>query len=208
MYKFAQELGGLAVNLEHRYFGESLPAGPDWASYKPEDYKHLTLDNVMMDAKTFVESIKKNLTGAQDAPVFVASGKSASTDQLFPVLTSVTGSYGGFLVTMIRQNHPETFDGVLASSAPLRLSNGPIATSLSNEFGWWNYVNRIYLEKSAEAAFKVGEAFSALKLRFLKSPHPISTVDTNKANVMQTIPRRFNKNSVFVHLLSRLWSIS
>lgn len=34
----------------------------------------------------------------------------------------MTGSYGGFLTAMLRLNHPDTFDGAIASGAPLHLT--------------------------------------------------------------------------------------
>lgn len=76
MYHFAQELGGIAATLEHRYFGLSAPFGND--SYTSENIAHLTLDNVIGDAVNFVEGIRANVTGAENSPVIIASGKSHS----------------------------------------------------------------------------------------------------------------------------------
>ena len=59
---WAKELGGLTATLEHRYFGQSLPFGN--ASYTQDNFKYLTLENVMQDAVNFFGFIKSNVTGA------------------------------------------------------------------------------------------------------------------------------------------------
>ncbi|OTA85840.1 hypothetical protein M434DRAFT_35996 [Hypoxylon sp. CO27-5] len=96
MYEYAKQLGGLAVSLEHRYFGQSLPFGQD--SHTPSNMKYLTLDNVMADAVSFIDYIKETHNGASDSKAIVASG-----------------SYGGFLAAAFRLNHPDTIFESLAS---------------------------------------------------------------------------------------------
>jgi alpha-beta hydrolase superfamily lysophospholipase len=123
-HDFAKELNGIAVALEHRYFGESVPFGADLSNYTPQQWKYLTLDNVMDDAVYFVQSLKKNVTGAHNATTFAAGG-----------------SYGGFLMTMFRQNRPEIFTGVLASSPPIRAFFGGNETNVPDQFNWWTYVH-------------------------------------------------------------------
>jgi len=124
MYSFAQELGGIAVALEHRYFGESLPFGPNETAYTQAQWAPLTLENVMDDAVALIDHIRTTIPNATQAPAFVASG-----------------SYGGFLATMFRQNHAETFTGALASAPPLRGFVGGNATGAVDEFNWWRYLS-------------------------------------------------------------------
>ena len=124
-HDFARNLNGIGVALEHRYFGESVPFGADLANYTSQQWSYLTLDNVMDDAVQFVQSLKSNVTGASNATVFAASG-----------------SYGGFLMTMFRQNRPETFAGVIASSPPIRAFFGDNETTVPDQFNWWNYVRK------------------------------------------------------------------
>lgn len=68
---WAEELGAIVASLEHRFFGKSLPSSFDGttASYAP-----LTLENVMEDAVTFLDFIKKNVTGAADSKAIVEGG--------------------------------------------------------------------------------------------------------------------------------------
>lgn len=72
MYHFAEQLGGIAATIEHRYFGLSVPFGND--SYTHENIVYLTLENVIADAVNFVEGIRANVTGAENSPVIIASG--------------------------------------------------------------------------------------------------------------------------------------
>ncbi len=73
-YSWAQELGGIAVSLEHRYFG--APFGAKDPPTQPEEFKYLTLDNVVADAANFVETLKKDITVAESSKAIVASGES------------------------------------------------------------------------------------------------------------------------------------
>ena len=62
MEDWAERLGALAISLEHRYFGLSIPYGLNYTEYpkwSPSVYKHLTLENVLRDGVSFVNYIKK-----------------------------------------------------------------------------------------------------------------------------------------------------
>ncbi|XXH02210.1 hypothetical protein Hte_008578 [Hypoxylon texense] len=143
MYEYAKQLGGLAVSLEHRYFGQSLPYGQD--SHTPSNMKYLTLDNVMADAVSFVSHIKEANEGAADSKAIVASG-----------------SYGGFLAAAFRLNHPDTFFGALASAGPVKSFSN---SSDPDTYNWWRWVNRIYLDQSKDASYKIQNAFQVLQER-------------------------------------------
>ncbi|KAE9405742.1 hypothetical protein BT96DRAFT_915948 [Gymnopus androsaceus JB14] len=148
LYSWAQELGGIAASLEHRYFGESLPFGND--SWTRDNIKYLTLDNVMDDAVEFVNWIKSNVTGAESSPVIVSSG-----------------SYGGFLTAIFRLNRPEAFFGGVASAAPTAMISQNEQNNTAR-FNWYNWVSNVYSDRSAEAAAKIQGGFQALESR-LKS---------------------------------------
>lgn len=72
LYDWAQELNGVAVSLEHRYFGASKPFGNE--SGTNENLQYLTLENIMDDAVAFLGQVKENVTGAANAKVVMASG--------------------------------------------------------------------------------------------------------------------------------------
>ncbi|KAI1378058.1 peptidase S28 [Hypoxylon crocopeplum] len=145
VYEYAKQLGGLAVSLEHRYFGQSMPFGKN--SHTISNLKYLTLDNVMADAVSFIEHVKATNKGAADSRVLVASG-----------------SYGGFMAAAFRLNHPDTFFGSLASAGPVRSFSN---SSDPETFNWWRWVNRIYLDRSEEASNKIQNAFQVLQKRLV-----------------------------------------
>lgn len=147
LYEWANELGGLTATLEHRYFGPSAPFGN--ASFTNADFRFSTLDNVMADAVEFVAQLKRNVTGARNSKVSVHSG-----------------SYGGFLAAAFRMNHPDTFDAALASTGPVvgfGDENDP------DSYGWYDWLNRLYLTHSLEAATSIGNAFDALASKFARN---------------------------------------
>lgn len=136
MYEWAKELGGIAVALEHRYFGESTPFGPE-KSYTNDGFRYLTLDNVMADAANFVDMIKDNVTGAADSKCIVASGTYiVATFELSNGY--IQGSYGGFLAGAFRLNRPDSFFGAIASAGPVM---GFGNSSDPESYNWWNWVS-------------------------------------------------------------------
>ena len=118
---WAAELGALVISLEHRFFGLSNPSN---ASDHVEKYQSLTLENVMLDAVSVIEHIQNTIPGAKHSQVIVSGG-----------------SYGGFLTTVLRINHPETFFGALPLAAPLR----SIGANYQNpgRYEWFKWVRTL-----------------------------------------------------------------
>ncbi|KAJ4299976.1 hypothetical protein N0V90_005224 [Kalmusia sp. IMI 367209] len=141
LYEWAKELNGLAVSLEHRYFGPSKPFGN--ASSENQNRVYLTLDNVMADAVEFIGQLKSNISGSNASKVVVASG-----------------SYGGILTGAFRLNHPETFDVAIASAGPVMGFGG--AEDIES-YNWWNWINRLYFDHSLKASEKIKNAFENLQ---------------------------------------------
>lgn len=96
----SKELNGLIVFGEHRYFGKSMPFDPQYA-FNTSNNTYLTVDQVMMDYNQLIKSIRYQY-GAMDKPCIVFGG-----------------SYGGMLAAWLRMKYPQTFQGALASSAPI-----------------------------------------------------------------------------------------
>jgi pimeloyl-ACP methyl ester carboxylesterase len=109
----------------------------------------------MADAATFVEYLRKTFKGAENSKAIVASG-----------------SYGGFLATVFRQNYPNVFYGAIASAPPIEglLDNA----SDPYRYNWNIWLNNVYQDRSALASSKIKNAFKALEKRF--SSENISTL--------------------------------
>ncbi|KAM8822258.1 lysosomal Pro-X carboxypeptidase isoform 1-T1 [Synchiropus picturatus] len=109
MWDVQEELGAMLVFAEHRYYGESLPFGPD--SYR--DSKHLnylTSEQALADFALLVQNLKQSVPGAAESPVI-----------------AVGGSYGGMLAAWFRMKYPHVVIGALASSAPIWQFPGLVA---------------------------------------------------------------------------------
>ncbi|OTA06115.1 hypothetical protein A9Z42_0068560 [Trichoderma parareesei] len=134
----------MVISLEHRFFGLSDASN---TTDPIEKYKSLTLENVMLDAVTFISHIKHTIPGAKDSKVIVSGG-----------------SYGGFLTTVLRMNYPEVFYGAVPYAPPLR----SIGANYQNprRYDWFNWVNQVYWDLSAAAASKMRDAFTLLAQRF------------------------------------------
>ena len=105
----AQRMNATVVFGEHRYYGESFPFNNRTVAMQRENLKYLSVEQVMMDYVTLLESIKAN--GSYDQ----------NTQDLNPrtPIYVFGGSYGGMLATWLRMKYPATFHGAIASSAPI-----------------------------------------------------------------------------------------
>jgi hypothetical protein len=98
--QLAQETQGIAVVLEHRYYGESIPT-PDLST---ENLRFLSTDQSLADLAYFAQNIvfpgleDHNLT-APNVP-YIAYG----------------GSYAGALVAFLRVLYPDVYFGAISSS--------------------------------------------------------------------------------------------
>ncbi|KAJ9610426.1 hypothetical protein H2200_005203 [Cladophialophora chaetospira] len=145
-YSWAKQTHGIAVSLEHRYFGESAPFNSTDPTKQQYEYSFLTLDNVMADSANFVNYLKKSISGASNSKAIVYSG-----------------SYGGFLCTVLRQNHPEAFYGAIASAPP---AAGIGSDPNSEDWYTWNiWLNNVYQDASAEGSSKLKNAIQTLEQR-------------------------------------------
>lgn len=123
--QYAIELGGIAVSLEHRFFGLSIPVADlsyennlEWPT---SALASLTLDNVLLDSVTFLEWIRSSVPGAERSKII-----------------GFGGSYAALISAMERLHHPETFFAAFPTAGPFRGlvsdPNDPLT------YGWGNWV--------------------------------------------------------------------
>ncbi|KAJ9608377.1 hypothetical protein H2200_007365 [Cladophialophora chaetospira] len=108
--KFLKDHGGLGIVWEHRYYGTSLPPGPNLKKSKEEDFKYLTTQQALSDVVVFADS-------------FSRPGKAFAGLDLTPKKTPwifVGCSYPGARAALMRVAHPETIFASYASSAPVQ----------------------------------------------------------------------------------------
>eukprot|EP00731_Ephydatia_muelleri_P031411 Em0022g925a len=103
MWDIAPQFNAMLVFAEHRYYGDSLPFGPD--SYKDADHlAFLMSEQALADFAELVTGLK-GIYG--DMSVFAFGG-----------------SYGGMLAAWFRMLYPSVVVGSLASSAPIWMFPG------------------------------------------------------------------------------------
>lgn len=98
--QLAQENNGIAVVLEHRYYGTSIPT-PDLST---ESLRFLTTEQALADVAYFAKHIK--FPGLEDQSV---------TAHDVPYI-AYGGSYAGAFVAFLRVVYPDLFFGAISSS--------------------------------------------------------------------------------------------
>lgn len=100
LFDIAPQFGALIIFAEHRFYGQSLPAGPIKSFRKPY-LGLLTIEQALADYAVLLDTLKVELNFT-DAPI-IAFG----------------GSYGGMLAAYMRQKYPNIIVGALAASSPV-----------------------------------------------------------------------------------------
>lgn len=101
MWDWAPEFRALLIFAEHRYYGKSMPYGPQ--SFKsPDKLGYLTVEQALADYADLLEHIRHTLPGAANSQV-----------------VSFGGSYGGMLAAWFRIKYPHVTVAALAASAPI-----------------------------------------------------------------------------------------
>ncbi|KAJ2333074.1 hypothetical protein GGI00_002501, partial [Coemansia sp. RSA 2681] len=114
--ELARATGGLAVLLEQRFYGESVPD-----SSGTDVWQYLTVEQMMADIKRLAEHIGSTI------PEWVMPARQqrrrgrASTGM--PVVL-IGGSFAGSLMVWTKQRYPDFESVVVASSAPLYVVDG------------------------------------------------------------------------------------
>ncbi|RCI17232.1 hypothetical protein L249_2443 [Ophiocordyceps polyrhachis-furcata BCC 54312] len=156
-YTYAKELRGTAVFLEHRYFGPSLPYGP--RSNETQALAALTLDDVLADAKTLIEMLRKTDLDHRWSPVIV------------------TGSgYEGFIAMALRQMYPDFFFAAIARAPPnLSLNLNPAASN-AEQYLYRNAVAAAWRRRSPYAASQITKVIDWVGHQVNGQPHMLESL--------------------------------
>ena len=98
MWENAQDFHAMLVFAEHRYFGDSLPFGPQKVT---QHMSYLSSEQALADYAALIRVLKHEYD-ANNAAVI-----------------GFGGSYGGMLASWFRMKYPHIVDGVIAASAPI-----------------------------------------------------------------------------------------
>lgn len=141
MWENAKAFKALLVFIEHRYYGQTQPFGPDSYQVNPE---YLSTEQALADYAEFLYTYT-NANNLTKRPV-IAFG----------------GSYGGMLAAWLRLKYPHLVDMAVASSAPM---GGFMGTPGFKPSNYWKVVTNTAEAGSPpgwSCAAAVGAAFQAL----------------------------------------------
>lgn len=125
--RLAEELGGLVIGWEHRYYGYSQPYPIDntgdgentWTQGVPaggaQDYQYHTIEQAIEDLAYFANNFNSTQLGQNTVVT-----SSANLDPYHTPWIIMGGSYPGMRSAWARERHPEVFYAAWASSAPVQ----------------------------------------------------------------------------------------
>ncbi|KAJ2732324.1 hypothetical protein IW152_003873 [Coemansia sp. BCRC 34962] len=115
--ELAKETGSLAVLLEQRFYGDSIPDVTPLDNANGADvWQYLSVEQMMADIKRFVEQVNRMV------PDWIAPPRRHGRHKTPIVL--VGGSFAGSLMVWTKQRYPDLKSFVIASGAPLRVVDG------------------------------------------------------------------------------------
>ena len=154
IHQIAQATNGIAVVLEHRYYGTSFPV----SDLSTENLRFLTTEQALADQAYFSRNVvfegleDKNLTAPNAA--HIAYG----------------GSYAGAFVAILRTQYPDVYWGSIASSAvteaiydywqyyePIRIYGPPACVSATQKIV--NILDTVFMKNNTALADQVKKLF-------------------------------------------------
>ncbi|KAJ2250062.1 hypothetical protein GGI13_004101 [Coemansia sp. RSA 455] len=118
--ELARETSGLAVLLEQRFYGDSIP-DLDLLNDKngTDVWQYLSVEQMMADIKRFAERVNRMV------PEWIApSRQQRRHDRSKTPVLLIGGSFAGSLMVWTKQRYPDLEALVIASSAPLKVVDG------------------------------------------------------------------------------------
>jgi Serine carboxypeptidase S28 len=70
----AEELGAIALSIEHLFFGQNFPMGVSAENTTLGNLDPLTLNNVLLDSVALINWVKSTVTGAPNSQVVITRG--------------------------------------------------------------------------------------------------------------------------------------
>ncbi|XP_054157912.1 putative serine protease K12H4.7 [Oppia nitens] len=98
---YAQQFNALTIELEHRYYGHSVPT----SDLSLDNLRYLSSEQALKDIEQFIMKTTDSLSLASTSK-WIAFG----------------GSYAGALAAWVREKYPQAVAGSVASSAPVGVS--------------------------------------------------------------------------------------
>ena len=178
----AQEFNALVVQIEHRFYGESLPI----LSYTNEDLKLLmNTEQALFDAVRFVQYIK--------------SKNNCSLDKFSPnycAVIAVGGSYPGYMSAMIRIVHPDVVDIAYAASAPLKFY-----AQLVQQDAYYDHITYVAEKASSGCASAVSHSLYKVQELLFNESHSFEDMANDIGICPDSLPTYINTSKTFAEEL-------
>ncbi|XP_029188961.2 dipeptidyl peptidase 2-like [Acropora millepora] len=156
VFEAAEKFNALVIFGEHRYYGESLPFGPD-ESFQDDKIGYLTIEQALADYAVLLTELKT---------LFQATGSK---------VVAFGGSYGGMLSAYMRFKYPNVIDAALAASAPIYM----VTFQGSEREFFFSAVTKDFQNADPNCPGYVVKAFQTIKMLEAQGAQGLAKISTS-----------------------------
>ena len=140
--EFAQEISGLVITVEHRFYGESFPFDSNTSYIRSSNYLGLlSIEQALADYMELLVYLKDTYFNCIDCPVVVLGG-----------------SYSGKMSIYSRLKYPWLYDMALGASAPIFLDSNGIV----NPYEYYEIITNATMKISENCVDYIRSGFDVL----------------------------------------------
>lgn len=178
----AREVNGLVVQIEHRFYGQSLPI----IDYTNEDLKLLmNTEQALFDAVRFVQHIRMKNNCSLD-----------KYSEYYCAVIAIGGSYPGFMSAMMRIVHSDVIDMAYAASAPLKFY-----AQLVQQDAYYNHITYVAEKSSPGCADAVSDTLYEAQALLLNASYTFEDMARDIGICNGSLPKYITSSDIFTEEL-------
>ena len=176
----AKELKAYVVEPEHRFYGTSLPFGPEISFNEYTMRRYFTPQQAMADAAYFIQHIREKLGCSTPS----STEEERLEESVYCPVITIGGSYPGWLSAMMRFRYPAVVDIAYSASAPMTFYTQEV-----DQFAYYQLITESAEKSVKDCSNSVREA--------IKAVHELASVDkvVERLDICTPLPEYLRNNN-------------